>query len=110
MRRAEALDALVAEVEPVPCFAGAPVAQHAALRPDLKLIQRGLQPQREQNAAAVGADLDAGSDLLQLIRLIVDLHIDAAPKQRQRSGQSANAAADDDNVPRRAHEALPAGF
>jgi hypothetical protein len=34
------------------------------------------------------------------------LDIDATPKQRQRGGQSANTAADDNNIPRRIHGAL----
>src|SRR5258707_11481123 len=110
MRRTEALDALMAEVEPVPCFAGAPVTQHPPFRPDLNLGKRRLQSQREKNAAAVGADLDASSYFLQLIGLIVDLDVDATPKQRQRRGQPANTAADDNNIPRRIHGALPAGF
>ena len=103
MRRAEALDAPVAEIKPVPCFAGAPVTQHPPFRPDLNLRERILQPQGKQNAGAVGADLDAGADFLQLVRLIVDLDIDAAPKQGQRRGQSADAAADDHDILRLIH-------
>ena len=103
MRRAEALDTLLAEIEPVPCFAGGPMAQLTAVGADLNLRKRMFEPQRIKNARAVRADLDAGTDLLELIGLLVDAHVDAAPKQRQRRGQTANAAADNDCALGRSH-------
>src|SRR5262249_15865000 len=103
MRRAEALDAFVAEVEPVPGFSGAPVPQLAALRPQLNLGEGPLQAERKQNARAVRADLDAGADLLELARLFVNLDIDAALEQGKRGGQPTDAGADDDHMFRRAH-------
>src|SRR5262249_26483548 len=78
MRRAEALDALVAEIEPVPGLSRAPVPQLAALRPDLHFCQGWFQAEREQDARAVRADLDAGADLPELVRLLVDRNVDAA--------------------------------
>src|SRR5262245_41436301 len=103
MRRAEALDAFVAKVEPVPSFSGAPVPQLAALRAHLHLAEGRFQAEREQNARAVGADLDAGADLLELARLFVNLDVDAALEQGQRRGEPADAGADDDHMFRRAH-------
>ena len=73
MRRAESLDAFVAKIEPVPGLAGAPVPQLAALRPNLHFSESRFQAERKQDASAVGADLDAGADFLELVRLLVDL-------------------------------------
>src|SRR5262249_48328828 len=101
MRRAEPLHVLVAEIEPVPGFAGAPVPQLAPLRPNLNASKGRLQYKRKQNARAVGADLDTGADFLELARLFVDFDVDAALEQRKRRGQSANAGADDSDFSRR---------
>ena len=103
MRRAESLDALVAEIEPVPGFAGAPVPQLATLRPHLHPGERRLETEREQDARAVGADLDAGADFLEPIRLFVNLDVDATLEQGQRRGQSTDAGADDNDFFRRVH-------
>ena len=61
-------------------------------------LSASSRPERVEHAGAVGADLDAGADLLQLGRLLVDLDVEAALEQRQRRGQSADAAADDDDL------------
>src|SRR5260370_26041552 len=106
VRRAEPLHVLVAEIEPVPGFAGAPVPQLTALRPDLNLGEGRFQAERKQNASAVGADLDAGADLLELARLVVNLDIDAALEQGKRRGQSTDAGANDNDILRRAHGQL----
>src|SRR5262249_16091953 len=103
MRRAEALDALVAEIEPVPGFSAAPVPQLAALGPHLDLGEGRFQAERKQNACAVGADLDAGADLLELARMFVTLNVDAALEQGPRRGQPTDAGADDNHLFRRAH-------
>jgi hypothetical protein len=50
-----------------------------------------------QNARGVGADLDAGADLAHLSCLLIDMHIEAGPQQRQRCGGATDAAADNDN-------------
>jgi len=42
-------------------------------------------------------DVDADADLADLARLFVDDRLDAAPVQHQRHGQSAYAAASDEN-------------
>src|SRR5262249_56053899 len=83
MGRAEPLDAFVAEIEPVPGFSGAPVPQLAPLRPYLDLGERRFQAERKQDARAVGADLDAGADLLELARLFVNRNVDPALAQAQ---------------------------
>ena len=97
MRRAVALARRGAEIEPVPGLAGRPMPDHPPRRQHLDALQRLLQAERKQHAGAVRADLDAGADLLQLRRLLVDLDVAAALEQRQRRGQSADAAADDDD-------------
>src|SRR5258707_8626893 len=106
VRRAKPLHVLVAEIEPVPGFAGAPVPQLAPLRPDLNLGEGRFQAERKQNARAVGADLDAGADFLELVRLFVDLDIDAALEQGKRRSQSTDPGADDGDIFRRAHGRL----
>jgi hypothetical protein len=103
MRRAKALDVLVAEIEPVPGLARAPVPQLATLGPDLHPAERRFQAEREQDARAVGADLDAGADLPELARLLVDLDVDAAREQGERRGQATDARADHDDLLWRAH-------
>src|SRR5215468_11256627 len=106
MRRAESLDAFVAEIEPVPGFAGAPVPQLAALRPNLHFGERRFQAERKQDPSAVGADLDAGAHFLELVRLFVNLNVDAALEQGKRRGQSTDAGADDNDLSRRVHGRL----
>ena len=51
-----------------------------------------------KHARAVGADLHAGAKLAQFRRLLVDIDIDAAPNERQRRREPADAAADDRDV------------
>ena len=98
VRRAVALARGRAEIEPVPGLAGAPVPDHAAGRQHLDALERVFEAERVQHAGAVGADLDAGADLLELGRLLVDLDVEPALEQRQRGGQPADAAADDDDL------------
>src|SRR5262249_9031066 len=66
MRRAESLDAFVAEIEPVPGFAGAPVPHLAGLRPNLHFVERRFQAERIQGAGTIGADLDAGAHDIEM--------------------------------------------
>ena len=49
----------------------------------------------DQNARGVRADVDAGADLAEQARLLVDLHVEAGLQQADRGGQSTDAAADD---------------
>ena len=46
-----------------------------------------------EGAIAVGTDLDAGADLPEVGRLLVDVDVVAAVEQRQRGGKPADAAA-----------------
>jgi hypothetical protein len=64
-------------------------------RPHADAIHRGLQAKPHQEARSVGADLDAGADLADARRLLVDVDVEPRLQQMQRRGQAANAAADD---------------
>jgi uncharacterized protein YjbJ (UPF0337 family) len=59
--RAIALDRRRAEIEELPALPGAPEADLLALRLDRDAAERILEPERDQNAGPVGADLDAGA-------------------------------------------------
>ncbi len=61
---------------------------------------RLVEAEAGEHAAGIGADLDAGADLAQLLRALGDDHAEAGGGERQRRGQSADAGAgDDDGVP-----------
>ena len=96
--KAVALDRDRAEIEQLPGLAGAPEPDLLAGDDDAEPLGRRAEPQRIEHAGAVRADLDAGAELLQLGRLLIDIDADALPDQRQRRGQSADAGADDGNV------------
>ena len=100
VRRAVALLRDRAEVEGRPGLAGVPQPRRLAGGEELRRCERVLQAERMQHARAVGADLHAGADLAQLMRLLVDFDLDPAPDQRQRAGEPADAAADDEDVVR----------
>ena len=97
VRRAVTLDQFQAEIEQLPALPGIPQPDRLAGRQHLHLLERLLEPERMQNAGAVGADLHAGAKFAQFRRLLVDIDIDAAPDQRQRRREPADAAADDDD-------------
>src|SRR5580704_18406880 len=101
VRRAITLSRRCAEIEPVPGFTGAPVTYFARGRDDLNTGQGIPQSKRVQDAGAIRAELNASSNLLEHGRLFVHVDIDAALKQRQRCGESANAAANDYDLDRR---------
>ena len=75
-----------------------PVPDHAPRRQHLHALERVLEAQRIKHARAVRADLDAGADLLELRRLLVDLDVEPALEQRQRRGKPADAATDNDDL------------
>ena len=58
-------------------------------------LHRPFQTERDQNACAVGAELNAGAELPQLRRLLEDLNADSALKHRQRRNQPADPGAGD---------------
>ena len=84
--KAVALDQFQAEIEQLPALPGIPKPDRLAGRQHLHFLQRLLEPQRMEDARAVGADLHAGAELAQFRRLLVDIDVDAAPT-------SASAAA-----------------
>ena len=53
------------------------------------------KPEPDQDARRVRADVDAGADLAEQARLLVDLHVEAGLQQADRGGEPADAAADD---------------
>ena len=77
VRRAVALMRDRTEVEGVPGLAGVPQPRLLAGGQELGAFERSLQAQRVQHAHAIGADLDAGADLLQLGGLLADDDVDA---------------------------------
>lgn len=58
-------------------------------------LHRVPEAQPMQQARGVGADLQAGADLAEARRLLVDLNVESGLEQRQRRGQPADATADD---------------
>jgi hypothetical protein len=53
--------------------------------------------ERVEGRERIGAQLDAGADLADLRRLLEDLHRVAPPRERERGGEPADAAAGDEN-------------
>ena len=53
-----------------------------------------------QHARAVRAHLHPGADLAQFAGLLVDRDLDPPPDQRERTGEPADAAANDEDVVR----------
>src|SRR5580704_8186020 len=93
-----AFDRLQAEVEQLPALPGIPQPDRLARRQHLYLFQRVLEPERVENARAVGADLHAGAKLAQFRRLFVDIDVDAATGQSECGRQPANPAADNCDI------------
>ena len=91
----EARNQVLAEIEELPGVARIP-------EPDL--LGRSLrhhaahgraEAERDQEARAVGAELNARAELAQLVGLLEDVDVEAALQQRQRRGQAADAGAGD---------------
>src|SRR5687767_6540258 len=104
MRRAEAPCRGLAELEPVPGLACAPVAQFAGDGQHPDFGERLFEAERVEDARAVRSKLDAGTDLLELVRLFIDLDVEPAFEQCERGREPADAAADDDDLVRRHDE------
>jgi hypothetical protein len=64
-------------------------------RPDAGLAQCLGNAQPMQKARCVRPDIDAGADLAERPRLLVDPHVKAGSRQRRRGRKPADAAADD---------------
>ena len=71
------------------------VANHGVFRLKPRGLDLGLDPQRAQDQHGVGAELNAGADLLQRRRLLEDAHLSADGRQRQRRGKPANPPSGD---------------
>src|SRR5262249_57669522 len=84
-----------AELEPIPGLARAPVTNLPPRGPHRDCVERLRQTERIENAAAVRADLNARAHLPQLRRLLVDVDIEPAPQERERSGKPAHLPTDD---------------
>ena len=75
---------------------GAPVIPPPLMdgdRPHTACIHRGAEAETAQQARRIGTDLDAGADLAELRRLLVDVDVAARLHQSERSGETADAAA-----------------
>ena len=72
-------------------------------RPHAGAIERRLEAEADQQARGVGADLDAGADLADARRLLVDMDVEPGLQQMQRGRQAADAAADDGDFHVSAH-------
>ena len=95
IRKAVALDRFHAEIEQFPALPGVPQPDRFSGWQHLHIFERPLEPERMQDAGAVGADLHTGAELAQHRRLLIDIDIDAAADKRQRRREPADAAADD---------------
>ena len=75
-----------------------PAVVPAALMPGLRSHAHGRQLVCEaepmQHARGVRADLNPGTHLAELTGLLVDVYVQPGPKQRERGGEPADAAAD----------------
>src|SRR5580700_6615870 len=67
------------------------------LRPDAALGELFGDPEAMENARRIGADINAGADLAERPRLLIDVHIKSGAQQRRRRSQAANTAANDRN-------------
>jgi hypothetical protein len=64
-------------------------------RPHAPRLHRLLDAEPVQQPRRIGADLNAGPDLAELRRLLVDLNIAAGLQQCERCGEPADSATDD---------------
>ena len=86
------------EIEPLHFLAGVVQAEHVGAGPDADRHDLLLQAEIGQHVHRVGADLDAGADLAQLRRLLVDLDVEAGLGQAAGGRQSAEPRAGDDDL------------
>ncbi|MNL82534.1 hypothetical protein D3C87_2099350 [compost metagenome] len=81
VREAITLDRKRAEIEQLPGLPGVP-------QPDFLTVRLGgnghdvfFEPEREENARAIGTDLDARADFLQFDCLFIDVDIETLAEQ-----------------------------
>ncbi len=95
VRRTEGLLDQSADGRALQGAAVVPAALVHGLRKDADPVHGRAQAEPMEQPRGVGADLDAGADLADARRLLVDLHVEAGLQQMQRGGEPADAAADD---------------
>ena len=95
MRRAELPVDGVAERRLGQRAAVLPAALMEERRPERHLGAFLAKAEPDQDARGVRPDVDAGADLGEQARLLIDLHVEAGLQQADRGGQPADAAADD---------------
>ena len=87
-----ALDRDGAEIEQLPGLAGAPEPDFLAGRLAGKRLELLADAQLMEHARAVRSELQSGAHFRQLRRLFVDVDVAAAPEQRERRREPADAA------------------
>ena len=103
VRRAVALLVLLAQRQAVQQLAVVEAAELERLGPHRQRLESGAQIEPIEHLHRVGAHLDACTDLAEHRRLLGHAHAMAALQQRGRSGQPAEAGADDRDVQARRH-------
>ena len=74
--------------------AGLPVAHDVALRLECHRLEGTIEAERDEHAHGVGAELNAGADLAQRVRLLVDRDVEAMLAKRDRRVESTKARTD----------------
>src|SRR5688572_72474 len=95
IRMSVALDRDLPQVEELPRLAGVPEADFLARSFAGERLQFFADAEGVEDARAVRAELQAGADFFQLVRLLVDIDVAAAPQGGQRSGETADPRACD---------------
>jgi len=98
VRKAVALDRQRAEVEQFPGLPGIPETDLLALRLRGDRHDLVLEPEREQDPRAVGADLNAGAHFFQLDRLLEHIDVKSLAEQRECRSQAANSPSHNRNL------------
>ena len=95
MREAERLDHHVPERRAQQRPPVVPAALVEGQRAHAHTRQVVAQAQAVEDARGVGADLDAGADLAERVRALVDVDVEPGLEQGQRRSETADAASDD---------------
>jgi hypothetical protein len=95
---AVALDRDLAQVVELPALAAVPEADLLAFGLAGEPLQLFADAEREERPSTVRRELQPRPQLLQFRRLLEHLDVAAHPEERQRRGQSADAAACDENT------------
>ena len=95
--RAVHLLMLFGQREALDHLAGVVQAEHIGARADADRRDRLLEAEVPQHVHGIGADLDAGADLAELRRLLVDFDVVAGLHQAGGRRQPADPGAGDEN-------------